>query len=47
VFAYRAGHDMHGRLARRILESTDSWFLAPWSDEGPVPDALGARSVAD
>ena len=47
VCAYRAGHDMHGRLARRILESTDSWFLAPWSDEAPAPDALGVRSTAD
>ncbi|MBZ5640265.1 MAG: UDP-3-O-acyl-N-acetylglucosamine deacetylase, partial [Acidobacteriia bacterium] len=35
VVAYRAGHDLHGRLARRILERTDCWFLAPWSEEVP------------
>lgn len=34
VIAYRAGHDLHGRLARRIAESSDAWFLAPWAD-GP------------
>ncbi len=33
VVAYRAGHDLHARLARRILERTDCWFLAPWTDE--------------
>jgi UDP-3-O-[3-hydroxymyristoyl] N-acetylglucosamine deacetylase len=30
VVAYRAGHDLHTRLARRILEARDSWYLAPW-----------------
>jgi UDP-3-O-[3-hydroxymyristoyl] N-acetylglucosamine deacetylase len=30
VVAYRAGHDLHARLARRIAEAKDSWFLAPW-----------------
>lgn len=33
VVAYRAGHDLHGRLARRIRQSPDCWYLAPWSDE--------------
>jgi UDP-3-O-[3-hydroxymyristoyl] N-acetylglucosamine deacetylase len=33
VVAYRAGHDLHGQLARRIWEAKDSWFLAPWSEE--------------
>lgn len=32
VVAYRAGHDLHARLARRIAESPDSWYVAPWSD---------------
>lgn len=29
VVAYRAGHDLHGRLARRIWEAKDGWYLAP------------------
>lgn len=29
VVAFRAGHDLHGRLARRIHETKDAWFLAP------------------
>jgi UDP-3-O-[3-hydroxymyristoyl] N-acetylglucosamine deacetylase len=33
VVAYRAGHDLHAQLARRIWEAKDSWFLAPWSEE--------------
>lgn len=32
VVAYRAGHDLHGRLARRIQEATDCWYLAPWPE---------------
>lgn len=31
VIAYRAGHDLHGRLARKLWSSRDSWYLAPWS----------------
>jgi UDP-3-O-[3-hydroxymyristoyl] N-acetylglucosamine deacetylase len=33
VVAYRAGHDMHARLARRIRLARDSWHLGPWVDE--------------
>lgn len=33
VIAYRAGHDLHGRLARKIWESGDSWYIAPWKEE--------------
>jgi len=33
VVAYRAGHDLHAQLARRIWEAKDSWHLAPWSEE--------------
>jgi UDP-3-O-[3-hydroxymyristoyl] N-acetylglucosamine deacetylase len=33
VVAYRAGHDLHTRLARRILGSRSSWYLAPWGAE--------------
>jgi UDP-3-O-acyl-N-acetylglucosamine deacetylase len=33
VVAYRAGHDLHLKLARRIAEARDSWYLAPWSEE--------------
>jgi len=31
VIAYRAGHDMHGRLVRRIVDSPDCWYLGPWT----------------
>jgi UDP-3-O-[3-hydroxymyristoyl] N-acetylglucosamine deacetylase len=33
VLAYRAGHDLHTRLAQRILAAKDAWYLAPWSAE--------------
>jgi len=36
VVAYRAGHDLHTRLARRIRDASDSWYLAPWA--GPPAD---------
>ena len=35
VLAYRAGHDLHGRFARRLWEARDSWYLAPWTEEAP------------
>ena len=45
VVAYRAGHDLHGRLARKIRESPDAWYLAPWSEsagrETTAPEAAG------
>ncbi len=31
VVAYRGGHDLHGRLARRIWNSPDCWYVAPWA----------------
>ena len=40
VVAYRAGHDLHARLARAIADANDAWYLAPWSDsavESPAP----------
>lgn len=33
VVAYRAGHDLHARLVRRIAASADCWFVAPWPGE--------------
>jgi UDP-3-O-[3-hydroxymyristoyl] N-acetylglucosamine deacetylase len=36
VVAYRAGHDLHGRLARRIRQSPADWYLAPWTEAVPV-----------
>ena len=36
VVAYRAGHDLHARLARRLWNSPDSWYLAPLA--GPAAD---------
>jgi len=50
VVAYRAGHDMHGRLARRIARSTGCWHLAPWHEAAagapaglPPSGATGAK----
>jgi UDP-3-O-[3-hydroxymyristoyl] N-acetylglucosamine deacetylase len=45
VVAYKAGHDLHARLARRIWEARDAWYLAPWSKRGSQSGA-GARSSA-
>ena len=39
VIAYRAGHDLHARLARRIADSVESWYLAPWHEELPAEAA--------
>lgn len=42
VIAYRAGHDLHARLARKIWESHDCWYLAPWSGQTTqVQSAIG------
>ena len=41
VVAYRAGHDLHARLARRIRERRDSWYLAPWN--GELPETAAAE----
>ncbi len=38
VIAYRAGHDLHARLARKIHESTGNWYLAPWREEQRAED---------
>jgi len=35
VVAYRAGHDLHARLARAIWDDSEAWYLAPWSEESP------------
>ena len=40
VVAFRAGHDLHSELARRIWNARDSWYLAPWSDDPPGPHAV-------
>jgi len=40
VVAYRAGHDLHARLARMIADAKDAWYVAPWADaaaESPAP----------
>ncbi len=48
VVAYRAGHEMHLRLARRVRESKDCWHLAPWTDDipagegAPIPESAPA-----
>lgn len=33
VIAYRAGHDLHSRLARKIMSEKDSWYLSHWTEE--------------
>jgi UDP-3-O-[3-hydroxymyristoyl] N-acetylglucosamine deacetylase len=32
VIAYRAGHDLHARLARAIADAKGAWYLGPWID---------------
>jgi len=32
VVAYRAGHDLHARLARTIADAKESWYIGPWAD---------------
>jgi len=39
IVAYRAGHDLHAQLARRIWEARQAWYLAPWSEESPNLEA--------
>ncbi len=39
VIAFRAGHDMHGLLAHRIMARPDSWHLSPYMVDGST---LGA-----
>ena len=33
VVAYRAGHELHSRLARGILNRRGCWYVAPWSNK--------------
>jgi UDP-3-O-[3-hydroxymyristoyl] N-acetylglucosamine deacetylase len=37
VVAYRAGHDLHARLARAIADAKDAWYLAPWAEATEEP----------
>ena len=38
VVAYRAGHDLHSRLAQRIMDARECWYLTTWTDGGPDSD---------
>lgn len=40
VVAYRAGHDLHARLARAIAYAKDAWYLAPWAEAVAETPAL-------
>jgi len=40
VVAFRAGHDLHGKLARKIWHARDAWYLAPWVEETTGPDKV-------
>ena len=40
IVAYRAGHDLHARLARRIWNSPDCWYVAPWTGQPSGNDAV-------
>ena len=42
VVAYRAGHDLHARLARRLWNSPNFWYLAPLAEP-----AAGHAAVAE
>ncbi len=33
VIAYRAGHDLHSRLAQKIIQEKESWYLSRWIEE--------------
>lgn len=37
VVAFRAGHDLHGKLARAIEDARDAWYLAPWIESAAEP----------
>ncbi|HXV77782.1 MAG TPA: UDP-3-O-acyl-N-acetylglucosamine deacetylase [Candidatus Polarisedimenticolaceae bacterium] len=39
VVAFRAGHDLHAKLARRIRDARDAWYLARWNEESPNLEA--------
>jgi UDP-3-O-[3-hydroxymyristoyl] N-acetylglucosamine deacetylase len=43
VVAYRAGHALHSRLARRISDARDSWYVAPWGKEVPEAGSAAGR----
>jgi len=45
VVAYRAGHDLHSRLARRILDAEDCWYLTTWT-EGPAAGAAAPNEAS-
>ena len=49
VIAFRAGHDMHQLLARRLATRTDNWYLSPWPEGEPLQESWllqgGAESV--
>jgi UDP-3-O-[3-hydroxymyristoyl] N-acetylglucosamine deacetylase len=38
VVAFRAGHDMHTLLVRRLLARPDTWFVSPWPSGEPVSE---------
>jgi UDP-3-O-[3-hydroxymyristoyl] N-acetylglucosamine deacetylase len=44
VVAYRAGHDMHSRLARRIADAADCWYLTTWTDGSTTTDAAAGEA---
>jgi UDP-3-O-[3-hydroxymyristoyl] N-acetylglucosamine deacetylase len=45
VVAYRAGHDLHARLARAIADAADAWYMAPWTEPEDGPEAAAEASV--
>jgi len=40
IVAFRAGHDLHGKLARKIWHARDAWYLAPWVEETTGSDKV-------
>jgi UDP-3-O-[3-hydroxymyristoyl] N-acetylglucosamine deacetylase len=44
VVAYRAGHDLHSRLAQRILDARECWYLTTWMDAASESDERAGKA---
>jgi UDP-3-O-[3-hydroxymyristoyl] N-acetylglucosamine deacetylase len=45
VVAYRAGHELHGRLIRRLQASPEHWYESPWTGEIPEDLVIDTREA--
>ena len=46
VIAFRAGHDMHQLLVRRLEARTDCWYSSPWPESEPLSESWLAAQPA-